>query len=760
VPETIARATKYLANLWNEADAAKLAADPLELLRYRSNLLGADLRITNFGGGNTSSKFDLPDPLTGARVRVLAVKGSGGDLRSIGPSGFALLYLDKLEQLIQRYRGEAHEDEMVAFYPLSAFGEGRVAASIDTPLHAFLPFDHVDHLHPDWCIALAASANGRKKLEEFNARFGRRIVWVPWQRPGFELGLMLRRAVGDSPGCDGILLGSHGLFTWGATQHDCYSNSLKTIDQMGEFVEDHARRSPRPIFGGPAVTMAIDRDSTAVAVLPHLRGAVSSNRRVIAHYDTSGDALAFANSHWAADLCRMGTSCPDHFLRTRICPMFVPWNPADEDVETLQRRIADHLVGYRGAYAAYYRSCAQPGSPALRDSNPSVVVIPALGVFGFGKDKREARITTEFFLNAVHVMAGATALEEEAGKAGKAGEAGEAEDGAASGTADALPQARRPEQAKEFTSFHNYVALPRSEAFRIEYWALEEAKLQRMPPEREFSRKIALIVGAGSGIGRHVALQLARRGAHLIVADQNLTNAESTWTDARKLSSPEMGMVSAIDLSSRDSIAAALRAAILAFGGVDVVINTAAIYPTPDPAHSNAEDVWSKTLHINVTGNYVLAGEVAQVLKAQNLEAAMVLTSSANAIVPKQGSEAYDVSKAAVNHLIRELAIGFGPLVRVNGIAPATVIAGSSMFPRDRVIAALRKYDIAFSDDQSTEALRTTLAEFYARRTITRRPILPDDCANAICWLAGEGSAKTTGHVIPVDGGLPEAFLR
>jgi NAD(P)-dependent dehydrogenase (short-subunit alcohol dehydrogenase family) len=387
-------------------------------------------------------------------------------------------------------------------------------------------------------------------------------------------------------------------------------------------------------------------------------------------------------------------------------------------------------------------------------------VIPALGVFGFGKDKREARITTEFFLNAVHVMAGATALEEEAGKAGKAGEAGEAEDGAASGTADALPQARRPEQAKEFTSFHNYVALPRSEAFRIEYWALEEAKLQRMPPEREFSRKIALIVGAGSGIGRHVALQLARRGAHLIVADQNLTNAESTWTDAGKLSSPEMGMVSAIDLSSRDSIAAALRAAILAFGGVDVVINTAAIYPTPDPAHSNAEDVWSKTLHINVTGNYVLAGEVAQVLKAQNLEAAMVLTSSANAIVPKQGSEAYDVSKAAVNHLIRELAIGFGPLVRVNGIAPATVIAGSSMFPRDRVIAALRKYDIAFSDDQSTEALRTTLAEFYARRTITRRPILPDDCANAICWLAGEGSAKTTGHVIPVDGGLPEAFLR
>jgi NAD(P)-dependent dehydrogenase (short-subunit alcohol dehydrogenase family) len=306
----------------------------------------------------------------------------------------------------------------------------------------------------------------------------------------------------------------------------------------------------------------------------------------------------------------------------------------------------------------------------------------------------------------------------------------------------------------------SYSPIPESEKFRIEYWALEEAKLQRMPPEREFSRKIALIVGAGSGIGREVALQLAQRGAHVIVADQNLANAESTWADAGKLSSPEMGMVSPLDLSSRDSTAAALRATILAFGGVDVVINTAAIYPTPDPADSRAEEVWTKTLHINVTGNYVLAIEAAKVLKAQNLAATMVLTSSANAIVPKHGSEAYDVSKAAVNHLIRELAIGLGPLVRVNGIAPATVIAGSSMFPRDRVIVALRKYSLAFSEDESTEVLRTKLAEFYATRTITRRPILPGDCASAICWLAGEGSAKTTGHVIPVDGGLPEAFLR
>jgi rhamnose utilization protein RhaD (predicted bifunctional aldolase and dehydrogenase)/NAD(P)-dependent dehydrogenase (short-subunit alcohol dehydrogenase family) len=744
VPETASTATKYLQNLWDEAEAARLSARPLELLRYRSNLLGADLRITNFGGGNTSSKTTLPDPLTGAPVRVLAVKGSGGDLRSIGASGFALLYLDKLEQLSARYRGEAHEDEMVAFYPLCAFGENRVAASIDTALHAFLPFDHVDHLHPDWCIALAASANGAAKLQEFNARFGRHVVWLPWQRPGFELGVMLRRAVDEHPGCDGILLGSHGLFTWGDTAHDCYANSIRTIDQMGEFVEDHARASGRPLFGGAGVTATVDRDAAAVAVLPCLRGAVSSNRRVIAHYDRSEMALTFANSRWAADLCRMGTSCPDHFLRTRICPMFVPWSPADEDTARLQQRIGEQVGSYRDEYVAYYGSCAQADSPALRDANPSVVVIPGLGVFGFGRDKREARITTEFFVNAVQVMAGATALEDH--------QAGQ--------DASTLPQARHAGQAAAFTSFHNYVALPRTEAFRIEYWALEEAKLQRMPAEREFSRKIALVVGGGSGIGREVALLLARRGAHVVVADLDAANAGSAWAEAATLSSAEMGMAAALDLSSRESIAAALRATILAFGGVDVVINTAAIYPTPDPSAGNAESVWTRTLHINVTGNYLLAEEAARVLKAQNLPAAMVLTSSANAIVPKSGSEAYDVSKAAVNHLIRELAIGLGPLVRVNGIAPATVIAGSSMFPRDRVVVALKKYDIACADDETTEALRTKLAEFYARRTITRRPILPQDCASAICWLAGDASATTTGHVIPVDGGLPDAFLR
>jgi rhamnose utilization protein RhaD (predicted bifunctional aldolase and dehydrogenase)/NAD(P)-dependent dehydrogenase (short-subunit alcohol dehydrogenase family) len=732
--------TRFLQNLWEDRDASRLS--PLEQLRYRSNRLGDDLRITNFGGGNTSSKLELPDPLTGQPARVLAVKGSGGDLRSISASGFALLYMDKLEALIARYRGEAHEDEMVAYYPLAAFGHNRVAASIDTPLHAFLPFDHVDHLHPDWAIALAASANGKDKLVEFNERFGRRVVWLPWQRPGFELALMLRRAVEDNSGCDGIVLGGHGLFTWGPTQRECYLNSIRTIDQMGEFIDDHARRNARAVFGGTSVgERPADRTAAAAAILPHLRGVVSSNRRTIAHWDASDDALTFAASHWAKDLCALGTSCPDHFLRTRISPMFVPWDPTTDDIRALRDRIAAGAADYRETYAAYYNAHAEGDSPRLRDSNPSVVVIPGLGLFGFAKDKREARITTEFFVNAIHVMAGANALEGDRP------------------VTDVVPQAKRPEQAAHFTSFHNYVALPRLEAFRIEYWALEEAKLQRLPPEREFSRKIALVVGGGSGIGRDVVLQLAQRGAHVAVADVNLEAATDSASAAASLASTDAILPVALDLASRSSIREAITATVLAFGGLDIVINTAAVYPTP-AAGTPAEQVWSQAMAINVSSNHVLAQEAGEVFSAQGLHATVVLTSSANAVVPKHGSEPYDVSKAAINHLIRELAIGLGPNVRVNGIAPATVVAGSAMFPRDRVMVSLKKYQIPFDEGDSTEELRSKLANFYAQRTITRRPILPADCANAICWLAGEASGKTTGHVIPVDGGLPEAFLR
>jgi rhamnose utilization protein RhaD (predicted bifunctional aldolase and dehydrogenase)/NAD(P)-dependent dehydrogenase (short-subunit alcohol dehydrogenase family) len=739
MPETVT--LLHLKDLWEETQAAALRNDELALLRYRSNLLGADLRITNFGGGNTSSKIELPDPFSGQRVPVLAVKGSGGDLGSIKESGFALLYLDRLEQLKQLYRGEEHEDEMVGYYPLSAFGGNQVAASIDTPLHAFLPFKHVDHLHPDWAIAIAASANGKRKLDEFNRKFGRKIVWLHWQRPGFELGIQITATVKNNPGCDGILLGSHGLFTWGNTQRECYLNSIQTIDEMGQFIEEH-RRSASALFGGLAHEPVPNRREVAAQILPTLRGMMSSNKRVIGHFTDHEDALTFASGKWAAELGQLGTSCPDHFLRTRICPMFVDWKPASETVYVLKERLQKQTADYRQQYAAYYAMHATPDSPKLRDSNPSVVLIPGVGLFGFAKNKKEARITTEFFINAIHVMAGANALDE-----------GDVQ--------HPYPQSRHPERSKEFTSRFNYVALPRSEAFRIEYWALEEAKLQRMPAEAEFSRKIILIVGGGSGIGRELALLLARKGAHIVVSDINEDAARSVADEAAKLSSSEVVSSIGANLSSAENVRPALRHTILQFGGVDAIINTAAIFPVASqPDGQLTEAQWNTTLAVNVTGNYLLVSEARTIIREQNLPVSVVLTSSANAVVPKFGSEAYDVSKTALNHLIRELAVGLAPLARVNGIAPATVVAGSTMFPRDRVKQSLEKYKIDFSEDDTTEQLREKLAGFYAQRTLTRRPIMPEDCARAIAWLCSDESAKTTGHVIPVDGGLPEAFLR
>jgi NAD(P)-dependent dehydrogenase (short-subunit alcohol dehydrogenase family) len=420
--------------------------------------------------------------------------------------------------------------------------------------------------------------------------------------------------------------------------------------------------------------------------------------------------------------------------------MFVDWKPGSHDIAALSKLIEERANKYRGEYSTYYSAHATKDSPALRDSNPSVVIIPGVGLFGFGKNKKEARITTEFFINAIHVMAGASALD----------------DGVAPSE---YPQARRSEQSKEFVSYKNYVALPRSEAFRIEYWALEEAKLQRMPPEAEFSRKIALVIGGGSGIGREVALLLARKGAHIVVADMNEVAIEGVAKEVASVTSEDAVAHTIVDISSSDSLANAVKFTVKHFGGIDIVVNTAAIFPVGENGQlSDAQ--WNKTFLVNVTGNYLIARESSWVFKDQKLSVSMVFTSSANAVVAKHGTEAYDISKTALNHLIRELAISLSPQVRVNGIAPATVVAGSTMFPRDRVMQSLQKYKIEFSESESTEELRGKLANFYAQRTLTRRPILPQDCAAAIVWLASEESAKTTGHIIPVDGGLTEAFLR
>jgi NAD(P)-dependent dehydrogenase (short-subunit alcohol dehydrogenase family) len=510
---------------------------------------------------------------------------------------------------------------------------------------------------------------------------------------------------------------------------------------MGQFIAAHEKKKGA-IFGGVEQEPLPDRQTLATSILPALRGVASTNRRQIAHYADHPDALAFAGSRWAKELCGLGTSCPDHFLRTRISPMFIEWKPASESIDVLKKRIEEEAVGYRSSYGDYYSAWANTDSPKLRDSNPSVIVIPGLGLFGFGKNKKEARITTEFFINAIHVMSGAAALDDE-------------------DVPNPLPQARRAEHSAHFATAHNYVALPRPEAFKIEYWALEEAKLQRMPAEAEFSRKILLIVGGGSGIGREVALMLAKKGAHLVITDVNEASAKEVAGEVEKLTSSETVSHTSANLGSSESLAAAIRHTVAQFGGIDGIINTAAIFPVgagPDGQLTDAQ--WNTTFLVNVTGNYLLAREAKWVFEDQKLLSTIVLTSSANAVVPKRGSEAYDVSKTALNHLIRELAVGLSPLVRVNGIAPATVVAGSTMFPRDRVMQSLSKYKIAFSETETTEELRDKLANFYARRTLTQRPILPKDCAAAIVWLASDESAKTTGHIIPVDGGLHEAFLR
>ena len=733
---------KYLQDLWDESKAQAWSNDQHELLRYRSNLLGADLRLTNFGGGNTSSKFELPDPFTGKPVRVLGVKGSGGDLGTAGKPGFALLYLDRFDDLRRLYGGLDHEDEMVAYYALATLGAGSVAPSIDTPLHALLPFDHVDHLHPDWAIALAASANGKLKMEEFNQRFHHRLVWLPWQRPGFDLGLRLREAVDTNPGCDGIILGGHGIFTWGNTSRQCYLNSLAMIDDLGQFVLEHSERRGDGIFGGQRFSRRKDARQIAGEILPFMRGKLTTTRRTIAHYNDTDEVLQFVNSRDAAPLSRLGTSCPDHFVRTRIRPLYIDWNPETEDSVKLEERIAQGAESYRQEYLAYYQQLAQPDSPPLRDANPGVVLIPGVGMFTFGKSKAEARISGEFYVNAIHVMAGATAL------------------GEGAPPPLPLPQAPRAEESAQYSSYDNYVALPLLQAFRIEYWILEEAKLRRQPPEKEFSRRIFLVVGAGSGIGRTTVLRLAERGAHVVAADLDPKAAAETARMAISIAGKEAVGWCAMDLGDRASVATGVRDVVLRFGGLDGLINTAAVSIPPDSDGHLTEDNWRRTYEVNVAGNYRLVDEARAVLRAQGLSAAVVLTSSANAVVPKQGSEAYDISKSAVSHLVRELAVGLAPLVRVNGVSPATVVEGSAMFPRERVITSLTKYGISFRPEDSTEELRNKLAQFYAQRTLSKTSVTPQDCAEAICWLVSDRAAKTTGHLIPVDGGLVEAFLR
>ena len=576
-------------------------------------------------------------------------------------------------------------------------------------------------------------------MEEFNRTYTHNLIWLPWQRPGFELAMMLRDAVKQTPHCDGIVLGGHGLFTWGDTQRQCYLNTITIIDQLGQFVSEHLERRGANLFGGNRTATLENHVSLAQEIFPFVRGRVSAKHRLIGSFSALSEVVRFVNSADAPKLAHLGTSCPDHFIRTKIRPLFVPWNP-HATLSGLREAIDKALKQYREDYAAYYASFAQSDSPKMRDANPTVVLVPGIGMFSFGKSKTEARITGEFYTNAIHVMEGASAL--------------------GSDTAPAvLPQAGPAAKTEAFSVYSNYVALPPSEAFRIEYWRLEEAKIGRQPPEKELSRQICLVVGGGNGVGQETALLAADRGAHVVVADKDIAAAQAVAAQAQKIGGKEATIAVAIDIRNRESILKALRETISTYGGLDIIVNTAAVFPSsPDGQINDAQ--WGLTLDINVTANHRLVEEASKIFREQDLAATVVLVSSANAVVPKRGSEAYDVSKAAVNHLVREFAISLAPKVRVNGISPATVVKGSTMFPRDRVIASLTKYSIPFDQAASDEDLRSLLADFYAKRTLTHQPIDPKDCAAAILFLAGPQSRCTTGHLIPVDGGLTEAFLR
>ena len=726
---------QYVNYLWDDAAVASLNA--VDRLAYRSNLLGSDQRITNTGGGNTSSKALENDPLTGLPTEVLWVKGSGGDLRTSTRENFSSLYQQKLLDLQGLYAGRLDkglkspaEDEMVGMYTHATFNLNPRASSIDTPLHSFIPAKFVDHMHPNAIIAIAASQNCQQLTQEI---FGGEMAYVPWMRPGFELGLAMQEIVKNNPTVKSIMMGQHGFISWDDEEKTCYGYTLDCIEKATAYIETKyaSKGGDATAFGGAkyqTLTPA-ERRETLASILPWLRGRVSQQKRLIGTVQDDEKIQRFINSHDAARLAELGTSCPDHFLRTKIKPLYVDWNPQTEDAVILKNKLAAGLEAYREDYAEYYSMCKHENSPAMRDANPTVVLIPGIGMIAWGKDKSESRVTAEFYNCAVEVMRGAEAID-------------------------------------------TYISLPQQEAFDIEYWLLEEAKLKRMPAEKELARQIVIVIGAGSGIGKETAHRLVKEGAHIVCVDLNEEAAKATAkeiTDQYGLGigvagtglsncGPAIGL--AANITDRPSIRKMLDDVALSYGGFDSICVTAGIFVPSDTSGHIPDDKWALTFAINVTGSYYVADEAAKTWKEQGLKGQLVLTTSANAAVAKKGSVAYDVSKAAGNHLVRELAIELSPLVRVNGVAPATVVQGSAMFPRERVIGSLAKYAIPYTDDEATESLVTKLAQFYADRTLTKAPITPADQAEAYFLLVSQRLSKTTGQIITVDGGLHEAFLR
>ncbi|MDN5287250.1 MAG: bifunctional aldolase/short-chain dehydrogenase [Mucilaginibacter sp.] len=698
---------KHVSYLWDDAKAAELEGDEVALLIYRSNLLGADLRLTNYGGGNTSCKAIAKDPLTGSEVEVMWIKGSGGDIGTLKKNGLAALYVERLRSLKNVYRGVAYEDEMVELFNHCIYDLASKAPSIDTPLHGFLPFKHIDHLHPDAAIAIAAAKDGKKITQEL---FDGTIGWVEWKKPGFELGLQLKQCLDENPGIRGIMLGSHGLFTWGDTAYESYMNTLEVIERCAEYLEENYGKKGS-IFGGQKVKSLDEagRKKQAAAIAPILRGFCSSQKHMIGHFTDDARVLEFINSNDLDRLAPLGTSCPDHFLRTKISPLVLDLEPGEDlsDVKALQQRLTPAFKAYRQMYTDYYNTCKHDNSPAIRDTNPVIILYPGVGLFSFSKDKQTARVAAEFYTNAINVMKGAEAISE-------------------------------------------YTSLPRQEAFDIEYWLLEEAKLQRMPKPKALSGKIALITGSAGGIGKAIAKKFVDEGAVVILNDMNTERLDGAGEEFKKQYGKDSYTTAVLDVTNSQQISTALETAALAFGGIDIVVNNAGLSISKSIADHTEKD-WDLLYDVLVKGQFFITQAAVEVMKKQAIGGDIINIVSKNALVSGPNNAGYGSAKAAQLHLSRLNAAELGADgIRVNVVNPDAVISDSNIWAGGWAEGRAKAYGITVAE----------LPAFYAKRTLLNEVILPADIADACFAFTGGLLSKSTGNVLNVDGGVAMAFVR
>ncbi|WPO81681.1 bifunctional aldolase/short-chain dehydrogenase [Chryseobacterium sp. JJR-5R] len=693
---------RYVDYLWDESKAASFGDDQVALFLYRSNILGADLRITNYGGGNTSCKTIEKDPLTNEEVEVMWVKGSGGDIGTLTRKGIAGLYTERLRNLKNVYGGLADEDRMVGLFDHCIFDLDSKAPSIDTPLHGLLPFKHIDHLHPDALIAVAAAKDSEAITKEI---WGDTMGWVPWQRPGFDLGLQLEKCLADNPGIRGIVLGSHGLFTWGDTSYECYMNSLEVIETASEYIAKKIVKNGQ-VFGGQKVESlpAEERKDKAAQLMPLLRGLASSENRMVGHFTDSEVVLEYINSNDLDRLAPMGTSCPDHFLRTKIQPLVLTLDKNEDlsDAKSVLEKLNPLFEQYRQEYKEYYETCRHPNSPAMRDPNPVIIIYPGVGMFSFSKDKQTTRVANEFYVNAINVMRGAEAISE-------------------------------------------YTSLPRQEAFDIEYWLLEEAKLQRMPKEKPLSRKVAIVTGAGGGIGQAIADKMVQEGAVVVFTDLNQEAVESVTEKYSK----DQAVAVPCDVTSEEAIANAFKEAVLAFGGVDIIVHSAGLAISKSLEDTTTKD-WDLLENVLVKGQFLMAKSGVEIMKKQNLGGDIVNIASKNGLVAGPNNVAYGTAKAAQQHMTRLLAAELAAdKIRVNVVNPDGVIVGSKIWEGSWAEGRAKANGITVEE----------LPAFYAKRNLLNEIILPEDIANGV-FACVAILDKSTGNIINVDGGMANAFPR